>query len=80
MPTVLSVGPYRFYFYAWDRHETPHVHVERDECRAKIWLSPVRLQHSGEFRRHEISRVIALVWEHRQRLLEEWNEFFADRA
>lgn len=30
MPTVLRVGPYRFFFYAGDRSEPAHVHVERD--------------------------------------------------
>jgi hypothetical protein len=29
MPTVLRIGPYRFFFYAGDRDEPPHVHVER---------------------------------------------------
>jgi len=78
VPTVLFVGPYRFYFYAWDRHEPPHVHVERDNCRAKIWLEPVRLRDGGRFRRREIVRVIALVWEQRQELVEAWDEFFAN--
>ncbi len=31
MPTVLRTGPYRFFFYAGDRDEAPHVHVERDD-------------------------------------------------
>jgi peptide-methionine (S)-S-oxide reductase len=29
MPTVLRIGPYRCFFYAGDREETPHIHVER---------------------------------------------------
>jgi Domain of unknown function (DUF4160) len=43
MPTVLRNGPYRCYFYAGDREEPPHVHVERDATVAKFWLDPVRL-------------------------------------
>lgn len=31
MPTVLRVGPYRFFFYAGDRNEPQHIHVERDD-------------------------------------------------
>lgn len=42
MPTVLRSGPYRFYFYAGDRAEPLHVHVERDDAEAKFWLDPVR--------------------------------------
>jgi len=41
MPTVLRSGPYRF--YAGDRDEPKHVHVERDEKTAKFWLDPIRL-------------------------------------
>jgi hypothetical protein len=61
MPTVLRVGPYRFYFYASDRQEPPHVHVERDDKVAKFWLSPVRLERSGGFSRREINRIQDLV-------------------
>jgi hypothetical protein len=48
MPTVLRIGPYRFFFYASDRQQGPHVHVERDDKVAKFWLQPVRLERSGE--------------------------------
>jgi hypothetical protein len=42
MPTVLRAGPYRFFFYAGDRDEPPHIHVERDDHTAKFWLDQVR--------------------------------------
>ncbi|MED6327357.1 MAG: DUF4160 domain-containing protein [Verrucomicrobiota bacterium] len=42
MPTVLRVGPYRFFFYAGDAGEPEHIHVERDDCVVKFWLLPVR--------------------------------------
>jgi hypothetical protein len=70
MPTVLRVGPFRFFFYAGDGGEPPHVHVERDDCEAKFWLDPVRLERSRGFRRKEINRIRALVEEHREQLLE----------
>ena len=54
MPTVLRNGPYRFYFYAGDRDEPEHVHVERDNQIAKFWLDSVRLQRSGGFGSSEI--------------------------
>jgi hypothetical protein len=44
MPTVLWIGSYRFHFYANDRREPPHVHVERGDATAKFWLNPVRFQ------------------------------------
>lgn len=78
MPTVLRVGPYRFFFYASDRPEPAHVHVEREESRAKFWLDPVRLQDSGGFRGPELRRVARLVTEHREILLRAWDEYFRD--
>lgn len=76
MPTVLRVGPYRFFFYASDRDEPPHVHVEREDKVAKFWLEPVRLQRSGGFSRPEIGRIQKLVSTHHKELLEAWNEYF----
>ena len=76
MPTVLRVGPFRFFFYAGDGGEPPHVHVERDECEAKFWLDPVRLERSHGFRTKDINRLHELVVSHREQLLESWNEFF----
>lgn len=76
MPTVLRVGPFRFFFYAGDGGEPPHVHVERDDCEAKFWLDPVRLERSRGFRRKEINRIHELVEEHQEQLLGGWNEFF----
>jgi hypothetical protein len=76
MPTVLRSGPYRFFFYAGDRDEPPHIHVERDDCEAKFWIEPVRLQHSFGFRASELRTVERLVIRHQQQLLDAWNEYF----
>jgi hypothetical protein len=78
MPTVLTVGPYRFFFYAGDRDEPLHVHVEREDKVAKFWLDPIRLQESGGFSRQEIGRIHTLVIAHQNRLREAWNEYFGD--
>lgn len=78
MPTIARIGPYRFFFYASDREEPVHVHVERDEALAKFWLAPVRLQHSLGFGRSELVKLESLVVEHRDELMEAWNDYFAN--
>ena len=78
MPTVLRVGPYRFFFYSADREEPPHVHVEREASRAKFWLEPVRLHDSTGFGRAELGRLERLVDEHAPDLLRGWHDFFTD--
>ena len=77
MPTVLRAGSYRFFFYAGDRDEPPHVHVERDEKVAKFWLDPVRLQNSGGFSRFEIGELYRLVVKNRENLQRAWDEYFS---
>jgi len=78
MPTVLRFGPYRFFFYAGDRDEPQHIHIERDDRIAKLWLDPIRLQSSGGFSRIEIARIERLVRDHRVVLMEAWDEYFGD--
>jgi hypothetical protein len=76
VPTVLRSGPYRLFFYAGDRDEPPHVHVERDDKTAKFWLEPVRLERSGGFRSQELNRVRNLVEEHQEQLRRSWDDYF----
>ena len=78
MPTVLTIGPYRFFFYAGDRDEPEHIHVERDDKIAKFWLNPVRLQNSGGFNRLEISKIHKIINENHSELLEAWHEYFGN--
>lgn len=76
MPTVLRSGPYRFFFFAGDRGEPRHVHIEREDKVAKFWLEPVRLHASGGFSRSEIIRLSDLVRVHSAALIEAWDAYF----
>jgi len=78
MPTVLRIGPYRFFFVSLDFNEPPHIHVKREKMVAKFWLDPVALQLTGGFRRRELSKIAKMVFEKQEFLLEQWNEFFGN--
>ena len=78
MPTVLRIGPYRFFFYAGDLEEPPHIHVERNDSTAKFWLNPVRLQKSSRFSSNELNRILKLVEENEGHLRRTWDEYFED--
>ena len=78
MPTICREGPYRFFFYAGDKDEPPHVHVDRDEKIAKFWLDPLRLCSSGRFSRSEISDIARIIAPRRDAMLEAWNDYFND--
>ncbi|MBF0491890.1 MAG: DUF4160 domain-containing protein [Deltaproteobacteria bacterium] len=76
MPTVLKIGPYRFFFFAGDHNEPIHIHVECEDKVAKFWLDPVRLQKSGGFNRLEIGRIQKIVFKYQKKIREAWHEFF----
>ena len=78
MPTVLRFGPYRGFFYAGDRHEPPHIHIERDRNKAKYWLEPVALESSNGFSRGELMDIYRLISDQQVVLLEKWHEYFGD--
>ena len=81
MPTVLRIGPYRFYFFSNEGDEPAHVHVDRDTATAKVWLDSAELARSRGFRPKDISAILGIVTEHRSTLLEAWHDHFrtADR-
>jgi hypothetical protein len=78
MPTILRIESYRFFFYAGDKGEPEHVHIEREDKVAKFWLSPVRLDRSGGFGQSELLRIQRIVEEHKSKLLEAWYAYFQD--
>jgi hypothetical protein len=76
MPTVLRIGPYRFFFYSNEGDEAAHVHIQRDRSLAKFWLAPVSLAASCGFRAHELRSLARLTADNQKPLMEAWNGFF----
>ena len=76
MPTVLRLGPYRFYFYSHEPGEPPHIHVDREALSAKFWLSPVALARNYGFAAPELRRLDAIVNERAADFLEAWYGYF----
>lgn len=76
MPSVLRVGPYRFFFYSNESNEPPHIHVREDDREAPFWLTPVHLAFNHGFRARDLDSVETLVARYRNDLLEAWNESF----
>jgi len=76
MPTLLRVGPYRFYIVMFDCHERMHVHVGGGgPGAAKIWLLPeVSVAASRGYTARDLERIEAIVRQHRQTLLDRWVE------
>jgi hypothetical protein len=77
MPTVLRIGPFRFFFYSNENGEPAHIHIQRDKMLAKFWLKPVTLASSTRFSPKDLRKLELLVTENRELLLEVWNEYFS---
>jgi hypothetical protein len=71
MPTVLRNGPYRFFYFASDRDEPPHVHVEREIRLPNSGLIPYACKAVGAF--HEmnwpVSRTLSINIKYNQQRL-----------
>ncbi len=73
MPTVLRIGPYRFAFYASDGDEPVHIHVFRDDCMTKFWVSPLRMAVNVGFNAKELRDIEKMVEENKSELERKWN-------
>jgi hypothetical protein len=76
MPTVLKIGPYRFFFYSNENSEPAHIHIQRESMLAKFWLRPVALASSIRFAPQELRTLEKLVVENRDTFTEAWNDYF----
>jgi hypothetical protein len=76
MPTVLRIGPYRFYFWADERQEPPHIHIAAAENEAKYWLIPFERSWNRGFRSGELKEIERLIEANLELLKEAWHEFF----
>jgi hypothetical protein len=76
MPNVLKIGPFRFFFFASDRGEPRHVHVERDGRTAKFWLDLVRLAWNKGHNSADLKWIERLVNDNQADLRRSWDDYF----
>ncbi len=78
MPTVFRIGSFRFFFFSDEGNEPVHIHVQRDNCLAKFWITPdVELASSIRFSSVELRKIQKEVEAHKELIQEKWNEFFS---
>lgn len=74
MPTVLRIGPYRFFFYSNERGEPAHIHIGGGNQLAKFWLDPVSVARSKRFAAYELNTIRKHIEDNLQQILEAWHE------
>ena len=77
-PTLHREGPFRFFFYSHEPREPPHVHVERDDAIAKVWLHDGAIADPGGLPPQDLQHIAVIVRTHRDSFLEVWHEYFGE--
>jgi Domain of unknown function (DUF4160) len=67
---------FRFHFFSADGSEPPHVHVDGDGKRAKIWLTGKAVAKTGGFTDQQMKRILSVIDDHQSEMLEAWNDYF----
>lgn len=62
--------------YAEEGTEPPHVHVDKGDGSAKLWLQPQRLARADGLKIAEVRQILRIAERNQAKLLESWNEFF----
>ena len=58
-----------------DDHGSPHCHAVGSGCKAKIYLSDFEVVQLVGFSKKDIKQIVELVKDHRQQLLDKWEEY-----
>lgn len=75
VPTILRIRGYRFYFFAEEGNEPPHVHVDKGGGVLKVWLEDMSVAWSDDLKPPEIRAALQLTRKHRSFLLQSWHEW-----
>ena len=76
MPTIYCEEGFRFFFYSHEPGEPPHVHVEKGDGGAKLWLQDASVARNSGLKPKELSAVAAIVRAKRESMLEAWHGYF----
>ena len=75
MPTFLRIRGFRFYAFAEEGNEPPHIHIDKGSGSMKVWLEDLSVVWSRGLKPAEIRAALQLTREHRAALLKAWHEW-----
>ena len=75
LPTVLKEFGYRFFFYSNEGLEPPHIHITGKGGEMKVWIPEMVVEFSYRLSPSEQRKIMTLVRDKVDMLLEKWNEF-----
>lgn len=76
MPTVLRIGPYRFFFYSNEGQEPRHIHIRSGDGEAKYWLQPVSIAWYRGYNERQLKQIERHLNDNLVHLIESWDAYF----
>ncbi len=80
MPTVHREAGFRFFFFSNEGFELAHIHVEKGDAYAKLWLQPISFAEAEGFHGSDLRMILRIVHQERQKFLEKWNDYFSHES
>ncbi|MDR2727058.1 MAG: DUF4160 domain-containing protein [Deltaproteobacteria bacterium] len=80
MPVVLTIGPYKFFFYSNEGHplKAPHIHVRGGGGEAKLSLTPpCEVLESAGYTSSNLRLIRNLAAENKEFLTGAYHEYFS---
>lgn len=79
MPTVIYLYGWRFFFFSNEGNEPIHIHVEKNEKKAKYWLDTEKTDaeeaYSENLSPRDRREIKKIIFEYFDLIVEEWNKF-----
>lgn len=78
-PRALLIDGYDYFFYSREEIRK-HIHVEKGEKEAKIWLEPtIQIAYNHGFTTKELKLILQTVREYEQIIKDKWNHHFNEK-
>jgi len=78
MPTILRIKGFRFFFWSNENGEPIHIHIEKADASAKMFLLPVSDVYFYGFTSKEIKEIREIVKENSELFINAWLEYHGE--
>jgi len=75
-PTIFREKDFRFFFFSNENNEPAHIHIEKDNKYAKIWLDRLDIAKNYGFTAKEINFILKLAFYNKEEFIRSWDEYF----
>ena len=76
MPTILRESGFRFFFYSNENNEPAHIHIEKGDATAKIWLQPIEVENNYGFSNREMNQIVKIITENQLNFIQFGHDYF----